>query len=107
VFILKVVKVLCFDTLLQVLILKVDRGGRRNRREERTKATAKDNAPFEALGKETQRALSLRREGWESVIPIGKTCTGTPHPGIWEKRLQAVENKGRESEKGSKEAAGD
>jgi hypothetical protein len=72
VFILKVVKVLCFDTLLQVFILKVDRGGHKNRREERTKATAKDNAPFEApleargnpsklrvkRGKETQRALS-------------------------------------------------
>jgi hypothetical protein len=27
VFILKVVKVICFDTLLQVFILKVDRGG--------------------------------------------------------------------------------
>jgi len=50
--------VLCFDTLLQVLILKVDRGGHKNRREERIKTTAKDNAPFEALGKETQRALS-------------------------------------------------
>jgi hypothetical protein len=50
---------------LQVLILKVDRGGHKNRREERIKATLKDNAPFEApleargkQGKETQRALS-------------------------------------------------
>jgi hypothetical protein len=65
VFILKIVKALCFDTLLQVLILKVVRGGHKNRREERIRATAKDNAPLEApleargkRGKETQRALS-------------------------------------------------
>jgi hypothetical protein len=51
VLILKIVKVLCFDTLLQVFILKVVRGGHENRREERAKATAKDNA-------EAQRALS-------------------------------------------------
>jgi hypothetical protein len=86
VFILKGVKVLCFDTLLQVLILKVDRGGHRNRREERTKATAKDNA-------ETQRSLRCRR--------------GTPTPGVLEKRLQAIENKGREQENEGKEAASD
>jgi len=61
VFILKVVKVVCFDTLLQVLIPKVVRGGHENRREERTKAAAKDNA-------EAQRALRRRR--------------GTPHPGV-------------------------
>jgi hypothetical protein len=55
VLILKVVKVLCFDTLLQVLILKVDRGGRRNRREERTKATAKDNAETAEVAELSQR----------------------------------------------------
>jgi len=86
VFILKVVKVLCFDTLLQVLILKVDRGGHKNRRQERTKATAKDNA-------ETQRALRCRRD--------------PPTRVFWEKRLQAIENKGRESENEGKEALGD
>jgi hypothetical protein len=49
VFILKVAKALCFDTLLQVLILKIVRGGHRSCQEERTKAKTKDNA-------ETQRS---------------------------------------------------
>jgi len=75
VFVLNVVKVLCFDTLLQVFILKVIRGGHRNRQEERTKAKAKYNAPLETpleargkRGNETQRSRRFRR--------------GTPHPGV-------------------------
>jgi hypothetical protein len=77
VFILKVVKVLCFDTLLQVLILKVDRGGRRNRRQGRTKVTAKDNA-------ETQRLLRYRRGTPPPGCPVDSL--GIPHPRYFGKR---------------------
>jgi hypothetical protein len=99
VFILKVVKVLCFDTLLQLFILKVDRGGRRNREQGR-KATAKDNA-------ETQRSLRYRKRYPPPGCPV--VAFGVPHPRyfgkrgckllktkdrsfrIREKRLQAIE----------------
>ncbi len=74
-FILKIVKVPCFDTLLQVFILKVVRGGHENRREEGAKAAEKDNAPLKApleargkRAKETQKPRRFRR--------------GTPHPGV-------------------------
>jgi hypothetical protein len=79
VFILKVLKVLCFDTLLQVLILKVDR---------RATTKAKDNAPFEAQGKEPRRTRRCRR-GIQYPTP----------PVLCEKRLQTIENKGKEMEK--------
>ena len=54
--------------------------------------------------------------GWiyfrgDSAVPptrVPRRSIGdTPPPVFWEKRLQAIENKGRESEKESKEAAGD
>jgi hypothetical protein len=68
VLILKIVKVLCFDTLLQVFILKVVREGHENRREERAKAAEKDNAEARLTDGHAQRALRCRR--------------GTPTPGI-------------------------
>jgi hypothetical protein len=58
VFILKIVKVLCFDTFLQVFILKVVRGGHENRREGRAKAAEKDNAEARLPDGQAQRALS-------------------------------------------------
>jgi hypothetical protein len=75
VLILKGVEVVCFDTLLQVLILKVDMGrfAARERNEEsgqwREKIAGKDNAPLEARGKETQRAQSWRRDREERGMP--------------------------------------
>jgi len=68
VFILKEVKVVCFDTLLQVLILKVVMGavaaGERDEEsaEWREKIEGKDNA-------ETQRTQSWRRDREERSMP--------------------------------------
>jgi len=47
--------------------------------------------------------------GTEARLPDGQgpSCGTPPTRVFWEKRLQAVENKGRESEKESKEAPGD
>ena len=100
---------LCFDTRLQVFILKVDRGGHENRREKQTKAKKKDNA-------EAQGAPSLRREegaGWLSrkrdmvgyppTRVSSKGIAGCHTPAFWEKSLEAVENKGREPEKEQRE----
>jgi hypothetical protein len=38
---------------------------------------------------------------------LGANVSGSPTRVFWEKRLQAVENKGRESKKENKEAARD
>jgi hypothetical protein len=84
VLILKEDKVVCFDTLLQVLILKVDMGtvaaGERDEESSqwREKIEGKDNA-------ETQRTQSWRRDREERSMPP---------PAFGEKRPQAIENKG-------------
>ena len=96
--ILKGVEVVCFDTLLQVLILKVDMGRSRLARETRrvdsgerkSRDAGKDNAPLEAWGKETQRAQSWRRDREEGGMPPRVFCKKSP---------QAIENKERRSEK--------
>ena len=62
---------LCFDTLLQVFILKVVRGGHKNRSEERAKAAEKDNAETRLPDGQAQRSLRYRR--------------GTPTPGVFGK----------------------
>jgi hypothetical protein len=51
-----------------------------------------DNAPFEAVGKETESGKSLRRDA-----PIPRV--------FWEKRLQAIENKGSELQKERQESS--
>ena len=74
VFILKGVKVICFDTLLQVFILKVDR------------------AHLSKLG--ASRVKSTEdAELWD-----------TPTPGVLQKESEADENKGNEREKERQES---
>jgi hypothetical protein len=99
VLILKEVKVVCFDTLLQVLILKVDIdrvvAGETNEEsgQQRAKIEGKDNATLEARGKqgkETQRAQSWRSDREER---------GMPPPAFFKKSAQTIENKGRRSKK--------
>jgi hypothetical protein len=97
VFILKVVKVLCFDTLLQVLILKVVRVVSSMS----LPSFARDGADTDPpAGKSsTQRPLRSEHRGHRVITP--------PPRVFWEKRLQAVENKGQELQNKRKEAAGD
>jgi len=103
VLILKEDKVFCFDILSQVLILKVDMGrvaaGETNEEsgQQRAKIEGKDNAPLKApleargkQGKESQRGQSWRND---------RAARGTPPRAFWEKSAQAIENKGRRSEK--------
>ena len=79
----KVVKVICFDTLLQVLILKVVRV-----------AVSVFLQPF-------AKCAPFGSEAWREGV-------GVPPPRVFlEKRLQAIENKGRRPKKESKEAAVD
>ena len=75
-FILKEVKVVCFDILLQVLILKEMEAG---------------------LGTDC-----LLRRG-NSALPLKHLEGYTPLPVFWGKRLQAIENKERRSEKEGQE----
>jgi hypothetical protein len=79
----KVVKVICFDTLLQVLILKVVRV-----------------------------AVSVFLQPFAKYAPFGSEAwrggVGVPPPRvISEKRLQIIENKGRRAKREGKEAAVD
>ncbi len=75
------VKVLCFDTLLQVLILKVVRV-----------AVSVFLQPF-------AKCAPFGSEAWRGSV-------GVPPPRVfWEKRLQVIENKGRRAKKEGKEAA--
>jgi hypothetical protein len=98
VLILKEVKVVCFDTLLQVLILKVDMGwvavGETNGEngQQRAKIEGKDDA-------ETQSWRSDREERGMPPPVSRRTIRDTIPRVFWEKRLQAIENKRRRSEK--------
>jgi hypothetical protein len=83
VLILKVVKVLCFDTLLQVLILKVVRV-----------AVSVFLQPF-------AKCALFGSAAWRGSVEVPPTRV------FWEKRLQAIENKGRRAKKEDKEAAAD
>jgi hypothetical protein len=79
----KVVKVICFDTLLQVLILKV-----------------------------VKVAVSVLLQPFAKYAPFGSEAwcgnAGVPPPRVfWEKRLQVIENTGRRAKKEGKEAAVD
>jgi hypothetical protein len=103
VLILKEVKVVCFDTLLQVLILK--------KMEMREVKDVSDVEDGRSIGNEenlgggvTPYPGCFRMSGKERTYA---TRRGTPPRVFCEKRLQAVENKGRESENKSKEAPGD
>jgi hypothetical protein len=100
VLILKEDKVVCFVTLLQVLILKADMGrvaaaetneasGR-----QQAKIEGKDNAPLEARGKESQRAELAQRPERNGGMPPRVFCR---------KSAQAIENKERRSKKEGQE----
>jgi hypothetical protein len=80
VLILKEVKVLCFDTLLQVLILKVVRV-----------AVSAFLQPF-------AKCAPFGSEAWRGSVEVPPTRV------FWEKRLQAIENKGRRAKREGKEA---
>src|SRR5216683_5104661 len=110
------VKVLCFDTLLQVLILK----GVKSSGEWRVASGEEDLGggvtplsrvfAYEWQGKGLRDRECVRVAG--KGLTEGHFCAsvqrasrrGTPRV-FWEKRLQAVENKGQELEKESQEAA--
>ncbi len=81
--ILKMVKVLCFDTLLQVLILKVVRV-----------AVSVFLQPF-------AKCAPFGSETWRGSVEVPPTRV------FWEKRLQVIENKGRRTKREGKEAAVD
>src|SRR6266852_8991925 len=126
---IKVVKVVCFDALLQVLILKgVTKGSGEWPLEDRgkqvatckegichpdqvgagagTESTEKDrNAILEAATKvrsgewnPSHNALKARKS-LEVLILDGSGTEVPPTRVFWEKRLQVVENKRRESQK--------
>jgi hypothetical protein len=96
VFILKIVKVLCFDTLLQVFILKVVRAVISVSLPSSLRDWAGTDPP--AGKSSTQRPLRSEHRGHKAI---------TPHPRVFlKKRLQAVENKGPELQNEGEEAVG-
>ena len=105
--ILNVVKVLCFDTLLQVLILKVVKVAGSVHLQPVVKCDAFEvpqEAPPRSSGQAAQAGQAPQGSG------VNKGCHteyAPPTRVFWEKRLQAVENKERELQKEAQEAARD
>jgi hypothetical protein len=99
VFILKEVKVVCFDILLQVFILKVLRVAVSVFSRASPVVTGSMRNRLKSEGVEAPRgAYDDGGEAWRGSV-------GVPPPRVfWEKRLQAIENKGRRAKKEGKEA---
>jgi hypothetical protein len=94
VLILKGVEVVCFDTLLQVLILKVDMGRSRLARETR-RGDRGERKPRERITLPSRLGIKRRRE---SRVGAETERNGVCHPGCFAKRgckLLKTNNGGR------------
>ena len=89
--IIKIVKVVCFDTLLQVLILKMV-----------SAVVPVCRATNTSDGKGNAEAQSAQRKRGRSEC---EACVGTPPPVFCTKSRQIIEKKGRESEKERQESS--
>ena len=112
--ILKGVEVVCFDTLLQVLILKVDR--RKWPLADRDKRVASEMSSMATGGREPGEKITQRRRergvGAEKRVRVAdsesEACVGTPHtPAFCKKRLDLLDSKGVDFFESDKEAAND